>query len=59
MTSGPISVADMRGRLEKWRRDVGAQGNAANPHFNGKLWAQLYRDVDPSRLRELEGLCAP
>jgi arylsulfatase A len=46
----PARVADLRGKLEKWRRDVGAQVNAANPHFNGKLWVRLYRDIDPSRL---------
>jgi arylsulfatase A-like enzyme len=45
----PARVADMRGKLEKWRRDVGAQSNAANPKFNGKLAKQLYHDVDSSR----------
>jgi hypothetical protein len=46
----PARVAELRGKLEKWRRDVGAQRNTANPKFNGKLWASLYRDVDSSRL---------
>jgi len=46
----PARVADLRGKLEKWRRDVGAQENTANPKFNGKVWKQLYHDVDTSRL---------
>jgi arylsulfatase A len=46
----PGRVADLRGKLEKWRRDVGAQENTANPKFNAKLWRRLYHDVDSSRL---------
>jgi hypothetical protein len=46
----PARVADLRGKLEKWRRDVGAQVNTANPKFNGKAWKQLYHDIDTSRL---------
>ncbi len=46
----PARVAEMRGKLEKWRRDVGAQENRANPKFNGTLWRKLYQDVDASRL---------
>jgi arylsulfatase A-like enzyme len=46
----PARVAELRGRLEEWRRDVDAQGNTANPEFNGTLWRRLYKDVDPSRL---------
>lgn len=46
----PARVADLRGKLEKWRRDVGAQTNTANPKFNGKVWKQLYHDIDTSRL---------
>ena len=46
----PGRVAVLRGQLEKWRRAVGAQENAANPAFNGKLNKQLYQDVDASRL---------
>jgi arylsulfatase A-like enzyme len=47
----PARVADLRGKLEKWRRDVGAQGNAANPKFNGAAWKKLYHDFDSSRLK--------
>lgn len=46
----PARVAQLRGMLEKWRRDVGAQENAANPAFNAKLWQPLYGDTDVSRL---------
>ena len=46
----PGRVADLRGKLEKWRRDVGAQENTANPKFNSKLWRRLYREMDSSRL---------
>jgi arylsulfatase A len=45
----PARVADLRGKLEKWRRDSGAQSNIANPKFNGKVAKQLYHDVDSSR----------
>jgi arylsulfatase A len=46
----PARVAELRGRLEQWRRDIGAQENTANPSFNGKLWQRLYQDTDVSRL---------
>src|SRR6202011_6152669 len=50
----PGRTALLRGKLEKWRRDVGAQENAANATFSGKLWKQLYQDVDASRLEPQE-----
>jgi arylsulfatase A-like enzyme len=46
----PARVADLRGQLEKWRREVGAQENTANPNFDGRAWRRLYHDVDPSCL---------
>jgi arylsulfatase A len=46
----PGRVADLRGKLEKWRREVGAQENTANPKFNGKLWRSLYQQTDVSKL---------
>jgi len=49
----PARVAELRGKLEAWRRGVGAQGNAANPSFNASLWRRLYRDPDPSRFAPL------
>jgi arylsulfatase A len=50
----PARVADLRGRLESWRRDVGAQENTANPKFNLKLWRRLFQDEDASRLPPAE-----
>lgn len=47
----PARVAELRGQLEKWRRDVGAQENKANPDFNAAAWKKLYQDVDVSRLQ--------
>jgi arylsulfatase A-like enzyme len=46
----PARVAELRGKLEKWRRAVGAQRMTANPKFSGKLHKQLYLDADVSRL---------
>jgi arylsulfatase A-like enzyme len=46
----PARVAELRGKLEKWRRDIGAQENTANPQFNAKPWQCLYRDIDVSRV---------
>jgi arylsulfatase A len=46
----PARVAELRGKLEKWRRDVGAQENTANPKFNGKLSRRLYHGIDVSQL---------
>jgi arylsulfatase A-like enzyme len=46
----PARVAALRGKLEAWRREVGAQANAANPAFDPAAWKELYADVDVSRL---------
>lgn len=46
----PNRVAEMRGKLEKWRREVGAKGNTWNPTFNYALWKQLYVETDVSKL---------
>jgi arylsulfatase A len=46
----PGRVAQLRGKLEEWRRDAGAQPNTANPAFNPKLWQPLYGDIDVSNL---------
>ncbi len=48
----PARVADLRGKLERWRREVGAQENTANPNFNATGWRKLYVDVDVSSLPE-------
>ncbi len=47
----PTRVAELRGKLEAWRRDVKAQENSANPKFNGAVWKRLYHDFDSSRLK--------
>jgi arylsulfatase A-like enzyme len=46
----PARVADLRGKLEKWRREVKAQENTGNPQFNGRPWRRLYQEVDVSHL---------
>jgi arylsulfatase A len=46
----PGRVADLRGKLEKWRRDVGAQENKGNPRFNGTLGGELRKSFDVSKL---------
>jgi arylsulfatase A len=54
----PARVAELRGKLEAWRRAVGAQDNTANPDFNFAPWKALYQDVDVSRLAA-ESTAAP
>ncbi len=45
----PGRVADLRGKLEKWRRDIDAQELRPNPDFNPAFWKKLYADIDASR----------
>jgi arylsulfatase A len=47
----PARVAQMRGKLEEWRRAVKAQENTANPKFNGAVSKRLYRDFDSSQMK--------
>lgn len=47
-------VAELRGKLEKWRREVGAQRNIPNPQFNNSLWKQAYGSFDVTRMTLLE-----
>jgi arylsulfatase A-like enzyme len=47
--SQPARLAELRGKLEKWRRDMGAQSNSANPQYNGKL-AQAIARTDVSSI---------
>ena len=54
----PARVAEMRGKLEAWRRDIGAQNNTANPNYNGALGKAIYRDVDASRVPPDESAAA-
>lgn len=50
----PARVAELRGKLEKWRRDMDAQEMTANPHFSSNLWKAAYVENDPSRFPLLE-----
>ncbi len=50
----PGRVAELRGKLEAWRRAVDAQSGTPNPHFSSNLWDKLYRQVDVSRLKPAE-----
>jgi arylsulfatase A len=54
----PGRVAELRGKLEKWRRDVGAQENKGNPHYSGTLGRQAYQGVDVSNLDAAETAAA-
>ncbi|MBX9677608.1 MAG: sulfatase-like hydrolase/transferase [Gemmataceae bacterium] len=47
----PAKVAELRGKLEAWRREAKVQENVGNPQFNGKLRQALYGDVDVSQLK--------
>lgn len=46
----PALVAGLRGRLEAWRRAVGARGMTANPRFDPAAWRACHGVVDVSRL---------
>jgi arylsulfatase A-like enzyme len=46
----PSLVDAMKSRLEAWRRDVDAQENTINPHFDASRHRRLYVDHDVSRL---------
>ena len=46
----PARVADLRGRLEAWRRSVAAKGMTANPRFNPAAWQACHAGIDASRL---------
>nr|HMP16732.1 sulfatase-like hydrolase/transferase [Gemmatales bacterium] len=44
----PERVAELRGQLEKWRRDTGAQWNKPNPQFHPVAWWRCYQELDVS-----------
>lgn len=46
----PAKVAAMRGKLEAWRRSVGAKPMRPNPDFDRATWEACYVTTDPSRL---------
>jgi len=48
--TNPQRVAELRGKLEAWRREVGAQDSKANPAFAFDRWQKIYGDVDSSSI---------
>ena len=46
----PARVADLRGRLEAWRRSVSAKEMTANPRFDPAAWQPCHAEIDVSRL---------
>lgn len=49
----PSRVAALRGKLEAWRREVGAERNRANPAFDRAAWERCYVRTDITRLQAL------
>ena len=47
----PARVAAMRGKLEAWRRSVGAKPMVANPQFNRSLWDECFVKFDPTLIK--------
>jgi hypothetical protein len=46
----PAKVAELRGKLEAWRREMKAQEMSANPKYDGKAAAACFRAIDVSKL---------
>ena len=46
----PAKVAELRGKLEAWRRKVGAQGMTPNPQFNRAAWEACFTKLNLSKL---------
>lgn len=46
----PARVADLRGRLEAWRRSVAAKEMTANARFDPAAWQSCHAGIDLSRL---------
>ncbi len=59
--SDPARVAAMRGKLEAWRRSVGASMPRGNPDYQPRLWRACYESFDASRVavRPTAGEMAP
>ncbi len=47
----PARVADLRGKLEAWRRSVGARLPLPNPDFDRAAWEACYVATDPAVLQ--------
>ena len=51
--SEPARVAALRGKLEAWRRGVGAEPIKANPNFRRSLWEDCFVKTDVTKLQAL------
>ena len=49
----PARVAALRGKLEAWRRGVGAEPIKANPDFGRALWEDCFVKMDVTKLQAL------
>jgi arylsulfatase A-like enzyme len=49
----PTRVATLRGKLEAWRRSVGAESMKANPNFSRSLWEDCFVKTDVTQLKAL------
>ena len=49
----PNRVAALRGKLEAWRRSVGAESMKANPNFSRSLWEDCFVKTDVTQLKAL------
>jgi arylsulfatase A-like enzyme len=49
----PARVAALRGKLEAWRRNVGAETLKANPNFNRAAWEACFVKTDVTKLQAL------
>ena len=49
----PARVAVLRGKLEAWRRGVGAEPMKANPNFSRAAWEACFVKTDTSKLQAL------
>jgi arylsulfatase A-like enzyme len=49
----PARVAALRGKLEAWRRGVGAEPIKANPNFRRSLWEDCFVRTDVTKLQAL------
>ena len=46
----PAKVAELRGKLEAWRRKVGAQRMTTNPQFNRAAWEACFTSLDATKV---------
>lgn len=49
----PNRVAALRGKLEAWRRSVGAEPTKANPNFSRAAWEACFVKTDVTKLQAL------